>query len=267
MENAPPENMVAADIGNTSIHAATFAGSAKVRWPEPLRRLDLSITAADLSELHAWLPGESADWFVASVNHEATARLVAWIKRNRPDVRIRVLRHDDLPLRLAIEHPETAGLDRLVAAVAANRLREPNRPAVVIDAGTAITVDALAPDGTFLGGAILPGVSTSAAALNARTSQLPAVGFGAEMGQEEIPPAIGSATNAAIRSGVYWGAVGAVGQLVRQMTAELSGDPHVFLTGGEATLLACSLPQTIQPLPQMVLSGIAIVAQHLTGPS
>ena len=97
-----------------------------------------------------------------------------------------------------------AGIDRLVDAVAANRLRKSHRPAAIVDVGTAITVDLVAADGAFLGGSILPGIALSARALHEFTDLLPLVDVGELV---EPPPALGTDTEAAMRSGLFWGAM------------------------------------------------------------
>ena len=67
-----------------------------------------------------------------------------------------LLTSGDLPLVVKLPRPDMVGVDRLLDALAANRLRTPGRPAVVVDVGSAITVDLVDADGAFLGGAILP---------------------------------------------------------------------------------------------------------------
>ena len=109
------------------------------------------------------------------------------------------------------------GIDRLLAAVAANRLRNPKRPAVIVDLGTAITVDLVDAEGVFRGGAILPGIAISARAMHDYTDLLPHIPM-AEL--EEPPPALGRATVPAMRSGLYWGAVGAVRELIERLAEQ-----------------------------------------------
>ena len=96
-------------------------------------------------------------------------------------------------------------------------MRPPGRPAVVIDVGTAITVDLVSAEGAFLGGAILPGIAMSARALHEFTDLLPLVDM-SELAAP--PPALGDSTEAAMRSGLFWGAVGAVRQLIEQLAGD-----------------------------------------------
>jgi type III pantothenate kinase len=76
------------------------------------------------------------------------------------------------------------------------------------------------------------------------------------------PPVVGKTTVAAIRSGLFWGQVGAVRELVRRMSDELGAVPQVFVAGGDAERLAAFLPQA-QVVPELVLAGIALGAGYL----
>jgi type III pantothenate kinase len=166
-----------------------------------------------------------------------------------------MLTSGDLPLVIKLPRPDMVGVDRLLDAFAANQLRSPGRPAVVVDVGSAITVDLLDAEGAFLGGAILPGISMSARALHEFTDLLPLIDM-AELA--EPPPALGKATAAAMRSGLYWGAIGGVRQLVEQLTGD--GSAEVFLTGGAGTVVAKLLGQSAHYVPHLTLAGIALAA-------
>ena len=123
------------------------------------------------SEICAWLEEHGASEsprFVASV-HPAATKLVQGVFADT----LRILTADDLPMEANVEHPERVGIDRLLSAVAVNRLRQPGRPAIVVDLGTACTVDLISVDGVFEGGAILPGTTLSASALHSGTATLP----------------------------------------------------------------------------------------------
>ena len=87
------------------------------------------------------------------------------------------------------------------------------RPAIIVDSGTATTVDAVDADGVFLGGAILPGFGLLARSLQRYTALLPLITL-EELGTGP-PPAVGRDTTAAIKSGLFFGQLGAVRELVR----------------------------------------------------
>jgi type III pantothenate kinase len=181
--------------------------------------------------------------------------LKRWIAESRPADTVQELIHSDFPIAIRTLAPERVGLDRLAAALAANRLRQPAALAIVIDAGSAITVDLVSADGAFEGGVILPGFRMAAEAL-----------YGADLlplallePNEQPPPALGRDTHSAIRSGLFWGAVGAVRELVSRISAELATPPEVFVTGGDLRQLAHYVPAA-QFVPNLVLSGIALAA-------
>jgi type III pantothenate kinase len=167
-----------------------------------------------------------------------------------------------LPLVVDLPQPITTGIDRLLKAVAVNRLRSPHRPAVTIDLGTACTVDLIASDGRFLGGAILPGPVMAAQALHAGTNALPEV----NVTNWDLPPhGIGRTTIRAITSGVYWSLIGGVTALVGEYTRHLGSEVECFLTGGGASLVENELSSRLESLrhvPHLLLSGLALVAEN-----
>ena len=117
-----------------------------------------------------------------------------------------------LPLVIDVEFPEKVGIDRLLNAMAANARRQPSQIAIVIDSGTATTVDLVDGTGVFCGGAILPGFEMGAKALNHYTALLPLIQH--HRLHDRVPPPVGRNTTEALESGLYWGHVGAVRQLI-----------------------------------------------------
>ena len=147
------------------------------------------------------------------------------------------------------------GIDRLLDAVAVNHLRQPDRPAVVIDVGSAITVDLVSAEGAFRGGAIAPGIGMSARAMHAFTDLLPLV-EASEL--TTPPPALGKSTLPAMRSGLFWGAVGTIRELVAQISRGLDCPCDVFLTGGAGPAVAELLGREVRHVPHLTLAGIAL---------
>ncbi len=263
MSADPVTPLIAVDVGNSRIKLGLFdrAEPSDV-VAAPARILELPADGWDGSRLTAWLPAGPVwpEWWIASVNRPAAARLMEWIARecrtpSGHPTPARLLGHGDLPLTIGIEHPERIGIDRLAGALAARQLRAPSRAALIVDAGSAITVDCVSPDGLFLGGAILPGMELSSRALNQFTDLLPSVTFS----EFSAPPAaLGTSTVTAIRSGLYWGMVGAVRELAERLSADFSPPPELFLTGGAAGHLAPHLQRPASVVPHLVLSGIAL---------
>ena len=253
--------LVAVDVGNSRVKLGLFESQpAAGALPVPGRS---STIGAELNqgELETWFAPTylAHPWIIASVQRKTAARLAEFLKQ-RGATAVRFLQSQDLPLRLDVPRPERVGIDRLVNAVAANRLREPHRAAIVISVGSAITVNAINEHGIFLGGAILPGIGMSARALHEFTDLLPL----SEMTElHDAPEPLGQDTTSALQSGLFWGAVGAMRELASRIGAQLP-HPHVFLTGGAAPSVSEFLVDaTGTPavyVPHLTLAGIALSA-------
>jgi type III pantothenate kinase len=252
-------SLIAVDIGNSATHLGVFSADSNDQWPQPAQVTQAATSELAFDAIEDWLLPEPSRWCVASVHRQAEQRLAAWINEHRPRDAYQLLSYRDLPLDVRVDYPERVGVDRLVGAVAANRRRSADLPAIVIDAGSAVTVDLVAADGAFLGGAILPGIAMSARALADGTDLLP---FVRTFTSDDPPPVVGKSTEAAIRSGLFWGTVGAVRELVDRMNADAGGNAQVFVTGGYADILAALLGQRAEAVPSLVLSGIALVARR-----
>jgi type III pantothenate kinase len=201
---------------------------------------------------------KAISWWIGSVNRPSATRLIDWIRSHRPHDAIRLLAAGDLPLRVALQRPDMVGIDRLMDAVAANQLRRAGHAAVVVDVGSAITVDFVSDDGVFHGGSILPGIAMSARALHTFTDLLPLIDMSELMAP---PPALGTSTEAAMRSGLFWGTVGAIRQLIVELAGEKIERTDVFLTGGAGPAVAELLGRSARHVPHLTLSGIAVAAR------
>ncbi len=256
------QRFLAADVGNARIKLGLFAGDCAAALPEPTKTLALSENATELERIEKWLADEgngdmSLAWWIASVNRPAATGLIDWLHEHRPTDHIVMLACDDLPLVVRLDRPDMVGIDRLVDAVAVNRLRASGRPAVIVDVGTAVTVDLVSADGAFLGGAILPGIEMAARALHHFTDLLPLVKM---TDLAEPPSALGASTASAMRSGLFWGAVGSIRELIERLGESAGGKPQVFLTGGAGAAVAELLGGAARYVPNLTLSGIAVTA-------
>ncbi len=256
--------LIAADVRTARIKLGLFRDHGGDVLPEPTATLQLLDETPDWQQIDRWLIDSRVDavatpWWIGSVNRPAATRLIDWLREFRPQDPVTMLAAGDLPLEVAIERPDMVGIDRLLDALAANFLRQPNRPAVVVDVGTAITVDLLSADGEFLGGAILPGIGMSARAMHQFTDLLPLVPM-SELSTP--PPALGTSTTPAMRSGLFWGAVGAIRELTARLGEGLNRPPQTILTGGASPAVAELLGPSAQHVPQLTLAGIAIVAKE-----
>jgi type III pantothenate kinase len=258
--------LIAVDVGNSRIKFGRFdsvdpSPKSAAQLPAPGDTLDLGPEAEQLDQLDRWLGADrlrNFSWWIGSVQRTVASQLVDWLRRRGVE-HITLLAAVDLPIQADVPRPDMVGIDRLLGAVAANRLRAENRPAVVVDLGTAITVDLVSPAGAFLGGAILPGIGLSARALHDFTDLLPRFDM---QSLAEPPTALGTNTIEAMRAGIYWGAVGGVRQLIDLLTTSVGSAPQIYLTGGAAPTVARLLAHDAIYVPHLVLAGIVLAAME-----
>jgi type III pantothenate kinase len=152
------------------------------------------------------------------------------------------------------ENPAEVGADRIVNAIAAFDIcGGKGRPLIVVDFGTATTLDAITAKGEYLGGAICPGVTISADALFQRAARLPRIDV------RKPSRVVGRTTVGAMESGLFWGYVGMVDGLVRRMSDELGGNAICVATGGLADVIAPEIPQIQHVDADLTLHGLRIV--------
>lgn len=254
--------LLAADVGNSRIKYGWFeveSTASDGAWPAcrqfTATPLDVPLP---IDDLRSWSTVADPRLIVAGSNPLVVNRVAGeWNQQSRR--RSWVL--DDrgcLPLTLSVDSPETVGLDRLLNAVAANALRPADRAAIVIDSGTATTVDVISNRGEFAGGAILPGLALSAQALHHYTALLPLLSLG-DLGPD-LPAPLGRNTREALRSGIYWGQVGAIRQLVQSL-GDVQGlaNPWLILTGGGAPWLGAQFPG-VRQVPSLAMHGLVLTA-------
>ena len=135
---------------------------------------------------------------------------------------------DKLPI--AIEYPQGAGIDRIINVIAARKKH--SGITVVVDLGSAITIDVISENGDFAGGMIMPGVKLQLKALNEYTSKLPL------LEPQKSNRLIGENTEEAILSGVIRGVGAAIDGLLQQIEDEAEKNQIVIATGGDAELIS-----------------------------
>lgn len=149
--------------------------------------------------------------------------------------------------------PQRLGADRWANLLAVHAHYK--GPAVVIDCGTAITIDAMAADGTHLGGLIVPGMELMVSAL---TGQAPGITI-EEAGNQEIS-LLGRSTEAAVSGGVLYTAIALIERVFMDLQGELGNRTKLLLTGGEATRVLPLLGSHPEYVPDLVLKGLAVYA-------
>ena len=260
--------LLALDIGNTNITAGLFragallatrraATNARATTDEVellldgLLRLD-GIAIADLDAIA-----------IASVVPALTGAIEAIAeRRDRP---LLIASAGTVPLAVRVDRPDDVGADRLVNALAAARLH--GTPAVVVDFGTATTLDCVAADGAYVGGAIAPGLELGLEALAARTAKLPRIELRAP------DRAIGRDTVSAMQSGTIFGYQALAAGLLARVRVELAdandvapADVRAILTGGlSAAPWARALDGIDAIDPDLTLKGLAILHAEVGG--
>lgn len=249
--------LLAVDIGNTEIGFGLWDGGWRARFrvrtvvgktPDEYDVLLRALLSRDGVE-----PGCLSRAVVGSVVPPLTQvfreLLGGWLGREPllvgPGVRT------GLPLR--VDHPSEVGADLVAGAVAAQA--KLGAPCIVVDFGTATTFACVDREGALRGGAIAPGLAVSAEALKERTALLP------EVPLEAPPQALGRNTRQAMQSGLVFGYVGLVRELLRRLAAEL-GQAPVIATGGLAGLIAPLVEEIEEVDPWLVLDGLRLIADR-----
>lgn len=246
--------ILAFDIGNSSVAAGVYdrgillshwklrrPPSAKGAWWKELAVLACVEAGTD--------PAKIEGCVICSVVPPATRLLSAALRRLTRGEPLIVNGRLPLGIRFAYDDPARLGPDRVCGMLAASK--KYGTPVIVVDCGTAITVDGVAGRNRHVGGMIAPGIGMSAAALGRSTAALPRVEWAVP-----AEPA-GTDTGGCIRSGVWFGAVGGVRENVRQLKALMGTAATVVGTGGDAPALmkAARLFDLLDPT--LVLDGAA----------
>jgi type III pantothenate kinase len=245
---------IVADLGNTRLKWGRLDDAGRVAETAAMAVDD----PAAWDEVWRRWAGEAdgSAWAVSSVNPPVAERLGRFLDGVKADRVVWYRSAADVPVPHRIERPETAGADRALAVAAARgRTVEGRGPGLVVLCGTAVTVERVAADGTWQGGAIAAGLALTARALHAMTAQLPLVA------PRQAPPPWGDATIPALEAGVFWGVVGGIRELLTRQAAGLGSGPWVVWTGGDAEVLAPAVAwEGAEVVPDLVLRGLAAVA-------
>ncbi len=161
----------------------------------------------------------------------------------------------DTGIVLAVDNPKQVGSDRIVNAAAAYA-KAPGG-ALVVDSGTAVTVDVVSPSAEYLGGTIMPGIMISLEALSEKTALLPRVML------ETPDSAIGRNTTSSLQSGVYFGFVGMIDRVIAEIKKEIPFEPTIVTTGGLAGHLAEVSEYTHEYERDLTLLGLNLIGKRL----
>ena len=252
--------LIAANIGNSSTQVAVDYADHDHRW-----LLECIVRGDDPIELNFGefdFHQEPAFWAVCSVNRERQKTLADWVTQNRPSDLFHVIQPGEVELETNVLSREQLGRDRLVAAWQAVQLNE-GGPLVVIDAGTAVTIDLIDKDNVFQGGMILPGAQACFDILSGKTDALPNLSAeGPSMDGHNELGFIGKSTQSAIQLGVYQSQISVMKSAVNDLKSNF-GPLEVYLTGGGIRKLVDWLPDDFQHVPDLVLQGATAIGKDL----
>lgn len=241
-------SLLAIDAGNTRIKWGVHDGGA---W-RATGSIATAQSASIAEALRGTLPLQRA---IASnvAGPQVRADLEAACRGVGLELEVIRAQREELGVTSGYREPQQLGSDRWAALVAAHN-GEARGHKLVVNAGTALTIDALTADGRFLGGIIVPGPALMRRSLDHGTAALRLT----EGAFADFP----ASTPDAITSGAIQACAGAVERLARAMAAHGSAPDRIILSGGAAAEIAASLP--LQPIirENLVLDGLALIARN-----
>lgn len=262
----PQPAIVAIDIGNTRAKFGVFCPGASgfVNAQSIVARVLNQTSDLSLDFLRWW----------NSLETSAVTRIV--IAGSDPDVRDELLRRwpikqlvplvvssfQQIPVTADVDIPGRVGIDRLLNAYAVGQLKHAACPAIVVDSGTATTVDLVTADGVFRGGSILPGLRLSAHAMHDYTARLPLLNVDETL--QALPALPGRNTEAAMLAGLFIGQLGAVREISSRLAEAAKNsfgdqkEPQLFITGGGSRQLADHLAGSVY-VDSLALHGLAML--------
>jgi len=253
--SARPRGLLAVDVGNSDTVVGMFTGPELTGfWRFTSRAAtadEIGLRLEALGRVHRWPRERELGAVLCSVVPALTLPWMGALAKmaGRPPVEVSATTAKNLPIRY--RDRSAVGADRIANAVATRALY--GVPAIVVDLGTATTFDCISRQGAYLGGAIAPGVATSAEELFRRAARLPRVEL------RRPARALGRTTEESLQAGVFWGAAGQVDALVRRLALEMKGTPAVVATGGLAAIVAPEC-ETINRVDEaLTLKGMRII--------
>lgn len=244
-------NLLAISVGNTRTRLGIFI-DGKLEEDLALENTKYTILIEKLREAYEKIaPYEDPTVMLASVNPPLAERIENFVTSEiSPPHFLRTERDIEIPIGRQLDPEAMVGEDRLLNAAGAYEVLK--QACVVVDAGTAITIDFIDGEGTFHGGAIAPGANMMLKALHQHTAQLP------EITVAKPIEAVGHNTIEAMRSGMYHGLRGMVKELVEQFAETAGTYPIIVVTGGDAEMLFEGDPLIDRIAPHLTLFGMIV---------
>lgn len=251
-------SLVIFEIGNSHVAVGSWAkGCIRTQERFPHDQLNRAVDYA--AELWAALPEEMIRAAIAgSVVPSVLSNLRSSVSDKLSTPLLAVGEDVRRPMSLAVEEPQSVGIDRLCCAAAAyDQIRQ---ACVTASFGTAIAIDCVNDEGVFLGGAILPGLNMQVRGLHEGTALLPQVSV------QSTGVVYGANTEQAIRNGVIYGAVGALREIAERYAADLGRWPQLVVTGGDAELIREHCEFIDHIVPDLCVQGIALAYRRHFAP-
>ncbi len=218
-------NLLAIDVGHSRVKLGAFeAGDLVASWRADVASPDN--VAGAVEQAREQLEGFDSDVVIAASNGAFVDDVAHMVRQAGWSGSGRVGKDVELPIAVATEQPQSTGVDRVLNVAAA--YEQLKKACIIVDVGTAVTVDFCDDSGTFLGGCIAPGASLMASSLSDAATHLPAVRPAA------TGDAFGRDTPGAINCGIVNAIRGLVRQSVEQHAMEQATWPEVIATGGDA---------------------------------
>lgn len=256
MVKSSAELLIAVDIGNTNVTIGLYeAETLKTTWrissTGPKTADEFHVMLRDLCATAALDPRHAKGIVLCSVVPRLTPPLSDALRQLTGLVPLAVVSDIPIPITNQYQDPIQVGHDRLVNAFSA--WTRYGGPLIIVDFGTAITLDVVTKDRRYLGGVIAPGVEISLDALSARTALLPRIEL------EPQPRVLGTSTPESIRSGLLHGFGALCDGLVNKLKAECAPRAQVIATGGYAKMIS-TYCQTIDCVnPGLTLDGLKLL--------
>ena len=254
--------LLAIDAGNTNLVFALLDGDEiKARWriaTDPRRTADeYAVWLHQLLALEGYAAGDVTAVIVATVVPKALHNLQVLASKY---FRVEALIAGEAPaewgVTLDVVEPKTVGADRVLDAIAAHELHQGDL--IVVDFGTATTLDVVDYSGAYKGGIIAPGINLSLEALVTAAAKLPRIAIEAPEGRGVI----GRTTEEQMHIGIFWGYVAMIEGLVGRMKAEIGRPVKVISTGGLAVLFNdhTSVFDAIEP--DLTIQGLGLLYER-----
>lgn len=160
--------------------------------------------------------------------------------------------HESLPVKISYGNPDTLGTDR-IANLLYSLKRYPKEDVIIIDAGTAITIDMLSSNKEFIGGFILPGIITQLNSLHEDTSELPQIVYDENIGA--FPP---DSTQSAILNGVCYGIGGGVSFIIEKLRKKFPDNKRILTCGGTWKAIENFVDFEYLFIPEITLVGVGL---------